>query len=332
MNMIPNLDSLWTSLLRQKPCYPGDRHYLAPGPDAVRRLVHGDIIDAARDCLISLRWHIDDGQLCRPLRRRAVDFLLTDVFAAMPRTPRVLQGITSLRSIYDNYATRFQWTYLSDICSPAGTALLTAQAVFRRGGTPPLWFSCLEDFFRLTPHSRLLPGAWTVAGHDGRPPDPASQGTRWQDTERAPSVVFDELCGTDDSPAGQLFRHQQAAYAAQHGIVYESVSDGTYRNGRASFAWQVTVDLRHQGAPLPRRHGWVTGLARSDAAELAGLISQLRAAPDCLGVRLASDCNGMLLLLIRARTMTRQQLMRHTHRTLLLEWLALEGRRLHGPV
>ena len=40
----------------------------------------------------------------------------------------------------------------------------------------------------------------------------------------------------------------------------------------------------------------------------------------------------MLLLIIRARSMTRQQLLRHTHRALLLEWLDIEGRRRHGPV
>ena len=118
----------------------------------------------------------------------------------------------------------------------------------------------------------------------------------------------------------------------RHGISYESVSDGTCRAGRASFVWQVTVNLGAPTAPLTRRHGWVAGLARSDAAELAGLISQLRAAPDRPGVRLVSDCNGMLLLLLRARTMTRQQLMRHMHRALLLEWLALEKARAHGPV
>ena len=126
-----SLDELWVLLLRQKPSYPGDKHYLAPAEGAARRLVQGDILDAARDCLITLKWHIDDGKLCRPRRRRTVDILLTDVFAAMPRTPRVLQGLASLRSIYDNYATRVQWTYLGELCSPSGTALLTARALFR---------------------------------------------------------------------------------------------------------------------------------------------------------------------------------------------------------
>ena len=85
----------------------------------------------------------------------------------MAQTPAVLQGLQSLRSVYDNPVARRQWMYLGELCSPAGTSLLTDRAIFKRsGGAVPRWFRCLEDFLVTTSHDRMLPGEWEVVSAD----------------------------------------------------------------------------------------------------------------------------------------------------------------------
>ena len=68
--------------------------------------------------------------------------------------------------------------------------------------------------------------------------------------------------------------------------------------------------------------GWANGRVRSDKAELAGLVQQLRWAPDRKGVLLASGCNAMLTLIEKPRKAEGRFLWQHEpeHRTLLREW------------
>ena len=212
-----------------------------------------------------------------------------------------------------------------------GSTLRSTQGIFGRDGTPSgkaAWYTCLlsatgttetsrtvHEDFRVSPTNQAIdisPGRWAV---------------RWATRERSLSTIRTTECAPDNSVQNSEFRAQQRIYAALHDITYESVSDGTGLGTTAGFAWQVTVDIRHAKRPLYREVGWAQGLARCDTAELAGMVQQLRSAPDQPGVRLCSDCNGVLLMIERARLSRPQTLVRHAQRALLREWLHLESQR-----
>jgi hypothetical protein len=108
-------------------------------------------------------------------------------------------------------------------------------------------------------------------------------------------------------------------------LSYESVSDGTGSGLFSGFAVASTRDL--SGAPLLARVGWTRGPCRSDRAELAALVAQLRLAPATGLVRLVSDCLAMLLLLQWAERTSADRVMRHEHRVLLREWRRLLAER-----
>jgi hypothetical protein len=210
--------------------------------------------------------------------------------------------------------------------------MLSAEGLFRAG--PPAWFRAIEQITGVSTTQRHVAAEWRTSPH-GCDQACRSHGTRvsiWETTSRRPSAVYTTSRAADTSVLSEEFRSRQQVYAINNGITYESISDGTGGALRASFAWQITVDLTRRRSPLYREIGWGAGLLRSDTAELAGLLRQLAMAPDQAGVRLCSDCNGVLLMITRARSMTRTRLLRHTHRALLIEWLDLEGARTHGPV
>ena len=153
--------------------------------------------------------------------------------------------------------------------------------------------------FRFSPtgiDSETSPGRWAV---------------RWATKNRSHLTIRTTECAPDLSTQNQKFRAQQRAYAKRHGITYESVSDGTGLGTTAGLVWQITVDLRHPKQAMYREVGWAQGLSRSDTAELAGMVQQLRRAPDQAGVRLCSDCNGVLLMIERARTARPQTVVHH---------------------
>lgn len=322
-----SLEFLWLLLLDQKSSDPADGGFLSPAPTAKPITRPGDILDSARNCLIELRWTIDDAKARRPPTRRAWDFLIGDVLAFLPEGPIKAKALRSLASMYAN-SQRRQWLFLGELVSPAGTSLYTGRSLFSH---VPFWFIALEDFLAVTPTARVIPTQWCVSSlaTETRPADSAA--LPWAPSLSRGSQIFSSPVA-GDSISSRVRQLERLLYAQREGITYESCSDGTLRQGTASFAWRVTVDVENPDVSLYCEIGWVAGLPRSDAAELAGLICQLRRAPDRPGVRLCSDCNGVLLLIRRARSMSRTRLLKHPHRALLLEWLALEGQRRSGPV
>ena len=89
----------------------------------------------------------------------------------------------------------------------------------------------------------------------------------------------------------------------------------------SAFALAVTHYVTDEAAKGRGVLGYALGPARSDRAELAGLVLQLRLAPRGTGtVRLVSDCLAMLFLVRWASTASLQRVLEHEHRGLLLEW------------
>ena len=131
-------------------------------------------------------------------------------------------------------------------------------------------------------------------------------------------------CGADGSPID---------------VVYESLTDGTGA-GHGGFAFMVTLDERgaldaSSARGLDERLaevGWTAAPPRPDRAELAGLVHQLRRAPNRAGVRLVSDCLSMLLLVRWAGAAPLDKILRHEHRGLLLEWRRLLALRDFPPL
>ena len=88
----------------------------------------------------------------------------------------------------------------------------------------------------------------------------------------------------------------------------------------SAFTLAVTHDVTDDAAVGRGILGYALGPARSDRAELAGLVLQLRLAPKGAGtVRLVSDCLAMLFLVRWASTASQQRVLKHVHRGLLLE-------------
>ena len=315
---------VWAILLAQKPCYPEEAHYLAPAPSGWPART-GDILDAARACLLELNWSIDDARAACPASRRTWDVSISTALMAHDNESRRREGLDSLLSHHRSGTTRKRF-YLGELLMADGKQLHTANTLFI--GKGPEWFRVLEGILEVTPQNRKVPQIWQVATHDGVfHSTPGGRATHWRTVQRVDTALQVIQCKPDESTAASKFRRQQLRYAAKHGITYESCSDGTGGGLAPGFAWQVTVNILHPKAALIREVGCAIGLNRSDTAELAGLLRQLQRAPDQRGVRICSDCLGVLLMIERARKGKAQTTLRHGQRALLREFLEWESRR-----
>ena len=173
---------------------------------------------------------------------------------------------------------------------------------------------------------------------EGAPPRAPSQATRLADgrPDRRPSAVV--LCSPSpdsappclDSDAG--YPVTEAPALDGHPLAYESVSDGTGGRKVSAFAIAITHHLEDPTAVGHGTLGFALGPPRSDRAELAGLLTQLRLSPRTGHIRLVSDCLAMLLLLRWASTTSLPKILVHEHRGLLLEWRELLRFRTSPPL
>ena len=115
-------------------------------------------------------------------------------------------------------------------------------------------------------------------------------------------------------------------------IPYESCSDGTGGVSVSAFGMAITHCVDDPEAVGRGLLGYALGPPRSDRAELAGLVAQLRNAPRNGIIRLVSDCLAMLLLVRWAVRAAYPQILMHEHRGLLLEWRELVARRDSLPL
>ena len=192
----------------------------------------------------------------------------------------------------------------------------------------PEWFRVLEEAMEVPLQNRRVPQTWQVATHNGVFHGiPGGRASHWRTIQRLGTALQVIQCKPDESTAAIESRWQLFRYATAHGITYESCSDGTGRGLAPGFVWQVMVNIRHPKAALRREVGCAIGLNSSDTAELAGLLRQLQCAPDQQGVRICSDCLGVLLMIERARKGRAQTTLRHGQRALLRELLEWESRR-----
>ena len=150
-----------------------------------------------------------------------------------------------------------------------------------------MWFRYLEDLLGLTSQKRQFDKKWQVSdmatGEAGSEAKLLGTQRRVQSEIHLQHIEIRKLCGE----------------AASLGVSYFSVSDGTGGGTVSGFA--VRVVYYEFGSEGRLGVGWARGRVRSDKAELAGLVQQLRWAPDREGVWLASDCNAMLTLIEKAR-------------------------------
>lgn len=225
-----DLICLWALLLEQKGVDSSDAGFLAPAATATIISRPGDILDAARNCLIELRWSLSDARERRPLTRRQWDFVLGDVLALMSPGPTKDKALRSLSSMYANPHRR-QWRFLGELLSPAGTSLYTASSLFTH---IPFWFIALESFLGVTSEARLLEPRWHVSSvlTDARPTSSAA--LEWAPSLRRDSQIFSAASGR--SFLDRVRQLERLLYARREGITYESCSDGTLRRGTASFA------------------------------------------------------------------------------------------------
>ena len=315
---------VWAILLAQKPCYPEEAHFLAPTPTGWPARA-GDILDAARECLLELNWSIDDARALCPAQRRTWDVSISTAVMAHANEERRKVGLDSLLSHHRSGTSQKRY-YLGELLMIDGSQLHTANTLFT--GKGPEWFRVLEEALAVTPQNRRVPKVWEVATHLGMfQSSPDGHATHWRTIERVDTALQFLSCDPDFSTDSIAFRRQQTRYALAHGITYESCSDGTGGGRAPGFAWQVTVNTMQPDAALRREVGCAIGLNRSDTAELAGLLRQLQCAPDQRGVRICSDCLGVLLMIERARRGRAQTTLRHGQRALLREFLNWEDRR-----
>ena len=99
---------VWAILPAQKPCYPEEAHYLAPAPTGWPART-GDILDAARACLLELNWSIDDARAACPASRRTWDVSISTALMAHADENRQREGLDSLLSHHRSGTTRKQF-------------------------------------------------------------------------------------------------------------------------------------------------------------------------------------------------------------------------------
>ena len=313
-----------------------------------------DHIDAARAILAELQLRVrDDRARPRPRRRRLWDIPTESVFLAMfaasPGSSLALKQHRSHLSAFNKHEQRLPTTsskrYLSSMLNYSGKRLQSAAAIFN--SAPPMWFRAMEAFL-LDPlqSGRTVKEEWQTASREDVAPPPGGQATQWVVQPRAArgsAIWVKSEEGAFPSPTVSGRYKVAPEHVEADGrcitVTYESVTDGT-GSGHGGFAFKVTLD--EQGAPdagsaseLSARLeevGWTAAPPRSDRAELAGLVHQLRRAPDRSGVRLLSDCLSMLLLAQWSGTAPLDKIFGHEHRGLLLEWRRLLSTREHAPL
>ena len=316
----------WLDLLNGKKGDTDDQNYLAPHEPATRQA--GDVIDAARDCIQELGWSVDDAESRRPAHRQQWDCNIQTVLHAHGTEARRTLGLASLQA-HKSSLSKQRFRFLGALLSRSGTHLESASAFFT--SVVPIWFTVLEEVLGVSILHREIAKEWRTSGV--LPSGKGQAGCRaieWSCKTRVASLISTVTRPADAGPDSAEFRQKQLSYAQAHDLTYESMSDGTGGGKAAGFAWQVTLDLENPKQHLYREAGRAVGLVRADTSELAGMVRQLQKAPDRPGVRLCSDCNGVLLMIYRARTMRPQRVLRHAQRVLLREWLELEAGRKYA--
>ena len=313
----------WLSLYDTKTLGIEEQNYLAPKEQGVAR--EGDVIDAARQCLLELGWTVDDAKAQRPPNRRQWDCSIWTVLREHGDESRRELGLASFKA-HMLGASKTRYCYLGGLLSISGTYLQSAPAFFNQ--VVPAWFSVLEEVLQVTPWRRQILACWCTAhAHSQEKGLAGSRAVEWSTKTRVTSAISIMALPADRSTDNALFRKQQRAYAAAHNITYESIADGTGGGKAAGFAWQVTLDLANPRRHLYREAGQATGLVRADTSELAGMVRQLQKAPDQPGARICSDCLGVLLMIDRASNMLPQRILKHAQRVLLREYLAIAATR-----
>ena len=315
--------SAWLSLLNGKTGGTDEQNYLAPHEPCTRQA--GDVIDAARDCIQELGWSVDDAEGKCPAHRQQWDCSILNVIQAHGSEGRRTLGLASLQA-HESSKSKQRFRFLGALLSRSGTHLESASAFFT--SVIPIWFTVLEEVVGVTPLQRKIAKEWCTSGvlTSGKS-QAGSRAIEWSRKARVASLISTVTQPADTATDSAEFRQKQLSYAQAHDLTYESMSDGTGGGKSAGFAWQVTLDLEKPKQHLYREAGRAVGLVRADTSELAGMVRQLQKAPDRPGVRLCSDCNGVLLMIYRARKMRPQRVLRHAQRVLLREWLELEAGR-----
>ena len=316
----------WLQLINGKSGGIDDQNFLAPHEPATRPA--GDVLDAARDCIQELGWTVDDAKGKRPAHRQQWDCTLQAAIQAHSTDTRRALGLASLQA-HNSSVSKQRFRFLGALLSRSGTHLESASAFFT--SVIPVWFTVLEESLGVSTLQRGIAMEWRTSGAltSGKG-QAGSRATEWSRKTRVASLISTIIRPADPATDSAEFRQKQLSYAQAHDLTYESMSDGTGGGKAAGFAWQVTVDLENPDQHLYREAGRAVGLVRADTSELAGMVRQLQKAPDRPGVRLCSDCNGVLLMIYRARTLRPQRVLRHAQRVLLREWLELEAGRKYA--
>ena len=278
-------------------------------PSAGEKRPQQDILDGMRHAVAQLGWVISDRRRSK-LSRRRWDCTLSSALAEAPANIR--------KSLAEFQRRHLAAIFLGELCSSSGATLHTAHhlGMATQGDQARcIWFPYLEKRLGVTKDNRQMDSEWQVSDVET-----GAHGAR--------ATMLAEVETTHSEVVLSSDTNQELHEAARAlGASYLSVSDGTGGGPVSGFAVRVVYDEMQSTGRLGI--GWARGRVRSDKAELAGLIQQLRWAPDRPNVWLASDCNAMLSLLEKARTASAQFVWQHEHRTLLREWLSMEHTRQH---
>ena len=126
----------WLSLYDTKTLGIEEQNYLAPKEQGVAR--EGDVIDAARQCLLELGWTVDDAKAQRPPNRRQWDCSIWSVLREHGDESRRELGLASFKA-HMLGASKTRYCYLGGLLSISGTYLQSAPAFFNQ--VVPAWFS-----------------------------------------------------------------------------------------------------------------------------------------------------------------------------------------------
>ena len=302
----------------------------APGPPtdhfvALRKILH--------DCDLRIK---DGRPHARPPARREWDILIRTVLAEAPLPEdHTLPGdrlawIASFRRASPSPDR----VYLGSLLAPSGTQLRSANSFWPT--VVPLWFTALEGLLLVNPSSpaRRVRPEWRVSAHDN-PEDPGSRALAMPSDDRRLSAVVTATppAGAPACPSGPEVGYEESPLdGSDNPIPYESCSDGTGGVSVSAFGMAITHCVDDPEAVGRGLLGYALGPPRSDRAELAGLVAQLRNAPRSGIIRLVSDCLAMLLLVRWAVRAAYPQILMHEHRGLLLEWRELVAARDSLPL
>ena len=280
-----------------------------------------------RDCDLQIK---DDRHHPHPPHRRTWDILVRTALLSPDASASRTQVAAGMASYGRRSSTR-PLLYLGELMQDDGISLHTART-FWPSGPVPRWFGALEAAILKDPSAsnRQVMDRWRVSSlhraGDGAQPPPSSCAARLAPLrpDRRPSAVVLGTALPPDAPpcldrdAGYLPGEEPAPAGLP--LDYESCSDGTGGQCVSAFAIAITHHLEDPEAVGRGTLGYALGPPRSDRAELAGLLTQLRLAPRTGRIRLVSDCLAMLLLLRWASSAPLPKILVHEHRGLLLEW------------